>query len=330
MAGIKEQLKSGALGRLYLFYGEEDYLKAYYSEKILRLLLTPEDEMMNCDVLEGDSATADAIIQSGQTLPFLAERRLVLVRDSQAFKSGGREYEALLSFFEQIPETTVLVFVEEQVDKRSRLFKAMTKYGQPEDCARLQGEDLVRWATRELKKQGKTIDGAAARFFVETVGQDMNQLTREMEKLAALKGQEPEITAGDIESICTASPQSNIFRMTDCIGNQKAGEALSIYKKLCQSNEPAYRIFYMIIRQFRLLYKAVVFARENMPQAQMAKALGVPPFAVGSYVAQGRRFTPENLRGILSDLLDTDVAVKSGELSAEEAVELTIMRYAGK
>ena len=95
MAGIKEQLKAGTLGRLYLLYGEEAYLKTYYSERILHLLLTPEDEMMNCDVLEGSNATADAILQSGQTLPFLAEKRLVLVRDSQAFK-GGREFEPLL------------------------------------------------------------------------------------------------------------------------------------------------------------------------------------------------------------------------------------------
>ena len=99
MAGIKEQLKAGTLGRLYLLYGEEAYLKTYYSERILHLLLTPEDEMMNCDVLEGSNASAEAIIQSGQTLPFLAEKRLILVRDSQAFK-GGREFDPLLSFFE--------------------------------------------------------------------------------------------------------------------------------------------------------------------------------------------------------------------------------------
>ena len=97
------------------------------SERILHLLLTPEDELMNCDVLEGSNASAEAIIQSGQTLPFLAEKRLILVRDSQAFK-GGREFDPLLSFFEQIPETTVLVFVEEQVDKRSKLFKACLLY----------------------------------------------------------------------------------------------------------------------------------------------------------------------------------------------------------
>ncbi|MBC8543983.1 DNA polymerase III subunit delta [Bianquea renquensis] len=327
MAGIKEQLKAGTLGRLYLLYGEEAYLKTYYSERILHLLLTPEDEMMNCDVLEGSNASAEAIIQSGQTLPFLAEKRLILVRDSQAFK-GGREFDPLLSFFEQIPETTVLVFVEEQVDKRSKLFKAMTKYGHPEDCSRLQGDDLARWTVRELKKQGKIMDGATARYFVELVGQDMNQLAQEMEKLVSLKGMEVNVTVADIDSICTASPQSNIFRMTDCIGNRQAKEALAIYKRLCQNNEPAYRIFYMIARQFRLLYKAVIFAQDHMPQAQMAKVLGVPPFAVGNYVAQGKKFSPAVLREILGNLLETDVAVKTGELSAEEAVELTIMRYA--
>lgn len=74
MAGIKEQLKAGTLGRLYLLYGEEAYLKTYYSERILHLLLTPEDEMMNCDVLEGSNASAEAIIQSGQTFPFWRRR----------------------------------------------------------------------------------------------------------------------------------------------------------------------------------------------------------------------------------------------------------------
>ncbi|MFQ9797703.1 MAG: hypothetical protein ACLR23_00850 [Clostridia bacterium] len=96
MAGIKEQLKAGTLGRLYLLYGEEAYLKTYYSERILHLLLTPEDEMMNCDVLE-EQCIGGGHHQSRQTLPFLAEKRLILVRDSQAFK-GGREFDPLLSF----------------------------------------------------------------------------------------------------------------------------------------------------------------------------------------------------------------------------------------
>ena len=134
MKELKKQWKQGEFHKCYLFYGTETYLIKNYEEALTEAILPHGAEGLNFDVLEGKKATAAAIMDAAETLPFLNDRRLVLVRGSEFFQKGGRkeEGEKLRAWLETIPETTCLLFVEEQAEKSNALYKAVAKMGKGE------------------------------------------------------------------------------------------------------------------------------------------------------------------------------------------------------
>ena len=154
----------------------------------------------------------------------------------------------------------------------------------------------------------------------------MTHINAELEKLLSYVKEKGSIERQDIDAMVTPTIENSIFKLTDYLGNQKPAAAYQIYCQLVEDNEPIQRILYMIIRQFRLLYRASLM--QSMDAASVAKELGVPGFAAGNYQMQAKRFGQARLKELLSCLLDMDVATKTGEMSAEEAVTLIILQYA--
>ena len=148
----------------------------------------------------------------------------------------------------------------------------------------------------------------------------------ELEKLTGYVKEQGVITKQDVDSIVSITIESSIFKLTDYLGNQQPVAAYRIYRQLIQDNEPVQRIFYMMIRQFRLLYKASLMLGED--RSVVAKELGVPSFAAGNYLNQAKRFGGTRLKELLNQLLEMDVATKTGELDADEAAALVILQYA--
>lgn len=325
MKGLKEQIQKGQIGRLYLFYGEENYLIQLYERRIKKALLLPEDEMMNLDIMQNpqDPVAAKASIE---TLPFMAERRLVIIKDSGAFETRPGKLSELADYMQDIPESTTLLWIESKVDKRSKLYKAVQKYGYAVDFKRLSENELLTWIGQELHRRGLTMDRSTAAYFYSLTGNDMNRIITELEKLVSYVKEAGVITRQDVDQIVSVTIESNVFKLTDYLGNQQPAAAYRIYRQLLDNNEPIQRIFYMMIRQFRLLYKASLM--QGADRAMIAKELGVPTFAAGNYQLQARRFGQQRLRELLNQLLEMDVAVKTGELDAEEAVTLVILQYA--
>ena len=173
---------------------------------------------MNLCILEGEEATADRIIESVDTYPFMGEKRVTWVKDSHWFsgrKEGVEEEDKLRGMLEELPDTALLIFEEEKADKRTTLYKAVQKCGY---CAQLSqpGEaGMIRFVARELAKEQKMLDEATARYFLQTVGGDMRYQQLELAKLAAYKGENPVVTMADIDVICTPQPENNIFKLTD-------------------------------------------------------------------------------------------------------------------
>lgn len=324
MKRLKEQIQKKEIDNLYLFYGEERYLVDLYEKRIKRALLQPEDEMMNLDVLQSPQDPMQ-VEGSMETLPFMAEKRLVIVKESGAFDKGGRLAE-LADKMAQLPDTTVLIWIETKVDKRSKLFKAVQKYGHVIEFKRLAERELLLWIEREAKQKKTQIDQRTASYLLSCTGNDMTHINAELEKLLSYVKEKGSIERQDIDAMVTPTIENSIFKLTDYLGNQKPAAAYQIYCQLVEDNEPIQRILYMIIRQFRLLYRASLM--QSMDAASVAKELGVPGFAAGNYQMQAKRFGQARLKELLSRLLDMDVATKTGEMSAEEAVTLIILQYA--
>ena len=325
MKGLKEQIQKGQIGKLYLFYGEERFLIQLYEQRIKKALLLPEDEMMNLDVMQSPQDPLQ-VQSSIETLPFMAERRVVIIKESGAFDLKPGKMGELADLMQDIPESATVIWIELKVDKRSKFYKAVQKYGYVVEFKRLGENELLTWIGQEVKRKGVQLDRNTASYFLSLTGNDMVRIQMELEKLTSYAKGRGIISREDVDSIVSVTIENSIFKLTDHLGNQQPAAAYRIYRQLLEDNEPVQRIFFMMIRQFRLLYKASLM--QGADRNAVAKELGVPSFAAGNYQNQARRFGEKRLKELLNKLLDLDTATKTGELDAEEAATLVILQYA--
>ena len=158
----------------------------------------------------------------------------------------------------------------------------------------------------------------------------MENIQKELEKLFCYVLEKETITTEDVETICTTHITNQIFNMVDAVADKKQREALGYYYDLLALKEPAMRILALLTRQFKLLLEVKVLTKQGFDRKDIASKTGVPPFAVGKYQDQAKRFSQKELRGILEESADIDESVKTGKLTDILGVELFIMKYSGK
>ena len=179
MKKLAEEMKSGQLKQVYVLYGEEAYLRNQYKEKLKTALLDGGDTM-NFHYFEGKDVRPAQIIDSAETMPFLAQRRVIMLENSGIFARGGEELAVYLG---SPSETAYFVFVEPTVDKRSKLYKAATARGRAIEFKAQDEQVLKRWILGFLKKDNKNITERDLNLFLDKTGNDMENIIVEMDKL---------------------------------------------------------------------------------------------------------------------------------------------------
>ena len=323
MKSLNEDLKTGKFKQVYLLFGEENYLKKQYKDRLTKALISEEDTM-NYAYYEGKGIDVREIIDLAETMPFFSERRLIVIENSGFFKNATSE---LAEYMKDIPETTYFVFVETELDKRSKLFKAVKDKGRIVELARQDEKTLVRWIYGNVKKEGKQITESSIYYLLSKCGTDMENLQKEMEKLFCYTLDKEVIQIEDIDTICTTQITNEIFDMVNAVAEKKQKRALDRYYDLLALKEPAMRILYLLSRQFRLLMEVKEMTGQGYDKKSIASKSGLHPFAVGKYIEQSRRFSKKELRNILEDSVDIEERVKTGRLQDVLAVELFIVKY---
>lgn len=328
MVGLKKQLQEGELKNIYLLYGEEDFLINYYIDKIKELAVPADSELMNVEYIEKEQSV-NYIVNSIKTFPFLAERRVVIVKNLDFFGTRS-DLDELLETVKEMPEQTILIFAEKKIDRRSKLFKAVKSKGYVVEFNHLTEQDLVKWVSIELKKMGKKADHGTLIHFVRTVGSNMQLIHRELEKLCAYRLEDEVITIADINAITTKTIEYQIFQLVDAMGMKKSADAITMYHHLIHDNEPPIRILIMLTRQIRLLYQTLCLLEEGYNANMIAKKIGVPGFVAKKCITQGRFFTKDILKEALEECLFVDEAIKTGQIKDQLAVELLLNKYSKK
>ena len=326
MKNIDEDIKRGQFAQVYLLYGEEAYLKKQYKDK-LKHAMVPEGDTMNFSAFEGKSINPKEIIDLAETLPFFAERRVILIENSGFFKNACEE---LAEYLTQVAPATHFIFVEEEVDKRSKMYKAAKASGRIVEFLPQNEELLTRWILGRLKREGKNITGSVMQLFLTKTGTDMGNIDRELEKLLCYTLDRDVITAEDVEAIVTEQTTNKIFEMVNAVAEHNQRRALDLYYDLLTLKEPPMRIMFLISRQFQILFHIRDMAVKGLDQQTMAKKAGIPPFAVRKNVSQAKGFTMEQLKQALRDGAELEEAVKTGRMDDRMAVELFLMKYSAK
>lgn len=307
---------------LYVFYGEEDFLRDYNSDKIIN-----ESRLANpaMNLVKLSSENMDKLIANCEQMPFMDEKKVIYVKDSGMFTSGKKVsaavVESIVAYFENLPEYVVLIFNEESVDKRLNAFKKIPKSATVEEF-KFRGEvDLANWIVSGMKKSGASIDIEAAKYLAESCGPSMSYLYSEIKKLAVLAKMGEKVDRKLIDAVCLKSLQGMIFDLTDKIGEKDKRCALRLVDELLLKKESEQFILLMLYRHFRNLFLLKVAEEEGTASAGY---LGINPYVYRKLVTQVKKFSKEELREILRKFFELDGKSKKGDMDLRVGLEVIL------
>jgi len=319
---IKEHIKNGQFDRVYLLYGTESYLKRFYRKKLCDAVLEGGDAM-NLSYFQGKRIDEKEVIEIANTLPFFAKRRAVVVEESGWLKAAS----GMADYIPELPSTTVLIFVESEVDKRNRLYKAVNKCGTISELNLLEEKELKLWVASRFKQTGKKITGQTIQFLLERVGTQMEKLENEIEKIACYALEREVITDEDVKAVCTEQASNKVFQMMEAVGMKNQKRVMQYYYDLLALREKPGSILFLTNRHFNLLMQAKELGQLQMDSKTIAAKMGVPPFSVGRYLAQAKNFPLPMLREALEYGTQLEEEVKTGRIQEQIAVEVLLLRY---
>lgn len=319
---LNDDIQNGTYKNCYLIYGEEAYLRNQNRDKLVKGLLG-DGVSMNFSRYEGDNINPGEVIDMAETMPFLSDKRVILVENSGFFKGGCPE---LADYLKAPSETTFFIFAEKEVDKRKDIYKTVSKMGFELCCDELDTSDLAKWISAKVRAEGKAISPRALSFFIDRVGTDMSNISTEIEKLVCYCMDRSEITEEDIEAVCANWLTNRIFAMTDAIVEKNQKRAINLYYDLLALKEPPAKILALITRQFNLMLQVKEMNANHKDNGTIAGAVKLAPFLVGKYINWGKGYTKEELLAALEMCAANDEAVKTGKLDYVISVEMVIIK----
>lgn len=323
MKNILEDIKQNQFKNVYLLYGDEVYLKHQYRDKMLHALGTEEDTM-NFAKYEGKGISEAEVISLADTVPFFAEHRVILLEDTGFFKNAS---DRLPDYVKDLPEYLVMIFVESEVDKRNRLFKATSKAGRVVEFSVQKEDTLLTWIAQMLGREGKKITKTDAKMLLSRTGTDMSNISSEVEKLICYTWDSSVVTETDIEAVCSEQMENRIFDMIRAVTEKKQEQALTLYYDLLALKEPPMRILYLIARQYNQMMQVKELSELGCRLQEISSKLGIQSFLVRNYLNYGRQYTAQKLLEIVKRCTDTEEAVKTGRMTDTLSVELLIVEF---
>lgn len=322
MKNIKEHIRQNQFKQVYLLYGTESYLKKLYKDKLKTAILGDGDEM-NYSYFEGKGVDVSKVIAAADTLPFFSDKRLIIIENSGLFKSQSN----LADYIKSIPETTHIIFVESEIDKRNRLFKAVKDSGTISEMNGMDEANLKLWIASLLDKDKKKITGDSILYLLSKTGTDMENIQNEVEKLCCYAMDRDVINPEDIDAVCTTQISGKIFLMIDAIGSRRQQQALDLYYDLLALKEKPMSILFLITRQFNILIQVKDLAALSYNNTVISQKTGLMPFTISKYLSQGKNFTMKILKEALQSCAEIEEQIKTGRLIDSIGVELLIVRY---
>lgn len=318
---LKKELKEKNFQRFYLLFGEEYYLIRYYKNALVDAILDGK-ENMNFSAFSGKNINFSEVASLANTLPFFSEYRVILIENASIFSSANELAEDL----SDIPASTVLIFVEESADKRTKLYKFLSKNGLCVEFPREKPENLSKWILSVCKKNQILITKADADYLLYRVGNSMDMLYQEMEKLISFVHEKGKIEREDIEIVCPETLQDKIFKLMDCIGKKDRTAALRYYYDLFELREPMLKILSLITRHFHILLVVKKLQAEGR-QGELPTVLKLPPFVISNYLRDAGNFSLAVLTEALEYAATLDYEIKRGKILDKIAIENLILTY---
>ena len=327
MKRITQDIKSNQFSNIYLLYGEEAYLRKQYRDK-LKGALVSENDAMNCSIYAGKDINVNEVADLAGTMPFFAERRVIIIENSGWLKNTN---EKAIELVKNIADTTFMIFVEEEVDKRGRLYKAITSKGYAALCEMQDEETLKKWIMGLLKKEHKLITADALNLLIDRTCTNMENIRHEIEKLVCYKYYDDGITAKDVQELCIMQVQNKIFDMVEAVAQKNQKLALDLYYDLLALKEAPMKILALIARQFNMLLQVKEMKKKGYLDQNIASQTGLNAYYLKKkYIPQASQFKQHQLETALKACVEAEENVKTGKMSDILSVELIIVGLSSK
>ncbi|MDO8490573.1 MAG: DNA polymerase III subunit delta [Dehalococcoidia bacterium] len=324
----------------HILYGQDSFSVKEAMDEIKQSLGEPQLLSTNTTVFEGQKLTLPELQAACDTVPFLAERRLVVVegllsrfdphrgaRQPKRPASGEKHLEAWLGLKDHVgvmPPSTALVLVDGAVDRNNPLLKALASAAKVREYRSLDDNALREWVVRRVKKLDGQISAPAAKALVDLVGGNLWVMSSELEKLC-LYAHGRSIEEKDVRLQTSSAREFTVFNLVDAVIERRTPTAIQLLHQLSLEGAAAPFVLFMLTRQFRHLLQLKDLAGQRLSQWEMAGRLGVPSMAVGRMLQQQASYPVKRLEDTYRKLLETDISIKTGRWSGEQALELLIV-----
>lgn len=335
---IMNSIKKNEIKKIYLFFGEEAYLVNNVLEVLKKNLIDPSFEQLNFAILEGKEMNINKIIDACETLPFMADRKLIYVKDLDLFSGKSKifseqEEKLMVEYIKEIPESTTIVFYGfATIDSRKKIVKEIKKYGDVVEFTKFSEEDLNKWIKKIFKSHGKSIGSKELTFLkghLDYLGKNSTQnlydVENDLNKIIGYMGAEENLKEEHIEKVLSSNFQNDIFKLMDAIEKRDATDAIKRLNYILDDGEPILKVLTTLGNQIKHILSAKLLLDEGYSSKMIASKLGIHPFVASKCASQSRRFTVDELKGLLNKFLDVDLMIKTGKMNDKMAIEMLVI-----
>jgi len=331
---LHKNIKQNQIAPLYLLYGQEEFLIEETINLIINTALSTEEKEFNLSMFDMNETSIDAAIEDAETLPFMGEKKVVLIKDP-FFLTGQKEKNKIdhdvkkLEQYLEFPSPDAIVIFTgnyEKLDERKKIVKLLKKNGETLQASLMDEKAISAWIKNRVKAEKKEIDEEAVRLLLQLVGPKLMLLANEIDKLVLYAGEAETIDDSDIRNLVPRTLEQNVFALIDMIVKRRIDEALLFFYDLLEQKEEPIKILSLLAGQFRLIYQVKELYKRGYGQNQTGSYLKVHPFRVKLAGEQAQKFTEQELYKIIADLAEIDYKMKTGKMDKKLLIELFILQ----
>jgi DNA polymerase-3 subunit delta len=303
-------LKKGTTPSICYLYGEESFLLDRTTRLLLERAIDPALKDFNFNVFYGNESKGVDIVDAAQTLPMFAERRAVLVKRAESLTAAA--CEVLLPYLRNPATTTCLIFTGTKIDQRKKFFVELKKYGTLVEYKRLYDNKLSTFIQGEASVHGKPIEPAAADLLSFLIGNNLQEISSQIEKLVVYAGARSRISVEDVQTIASSSKSFTVFELAKYLCLKDLQNALKSLDTLFRNGEETPMMIGALTRHFRQLWQVREMLDRKTAKADIAKEVGINPYFMDDMISQAKNFGRGTLRNIFEELYRCDLASKTG------------------
>jgi DNA polymerase-3 subunit delta len=333
---VYREIAQGKHRPVYICFGDEVYFLQQLMSRLEQQFVAEDQKDFAVARYDLQETSIDVVIEDALTPPFLVEKKIIFATHAK-FLSGEtfrskveHRAEALAEYAYNPVESTILVVALEgsNLDERKKVVKQLKDHAACLQMNRLRVEELPAWLTDYARARGVVVERDAAQLLVERVGDNMQNLIVEMDKISMFAGKGVAIDAAMVEELSVKKLEDVVFTLADCVAERRVDRALTTYYDLLSQKEQPVVILILIARHLRLMLQTQELSRQGLSPAQIAGQLKLAPFVVNKYIAQARRWKSAQLRVMLDELAELDFAIKTSRVADVKGLELFILRSA--